>query len=79
MTFAHWHPFDYFTLDYPFVTRHNHLEPLSNGTRLNIYTRLKAPLPHWLSRILAWSMSKITKAERGYDLLVRRIEDEVGR
>ena len=71
-----WHPFDYFTLDYPFGARSNHLEPLSNETRLNIYTKLKASLHRWLSRILAWLMDKMTKAEQGYDLLVWLIEEE---
>jgi len=78
-TIVDWRPFEYFTLDYPFGARHNHLEPLSNGTRLNIYSKLKAPLPRWLNRILAWLMAKMTKAEQGYDLLVRLIEEEVNK
>ena len=76
-TIADWHPFEYFTLEYPFGARHNHLEPLSNGTRLNIYSKLKAPLPRWLNRILAWLMAKMTKSEHGYNLLVQLIEEEV--
>ena len=75
-TIVDWHPFDYFTLGYPFGSRHNHLEPVSNGTRLNIHTKLKAPLPRWLNTVLAWLIAKLTKAEQGYDLLVRMIEKD---
>jgi class 3 adenylate cyclase len=75
-TIVDWHPFEHFTLNYPFGARHNHLEPVSNGTRLNIYTKLKAPLPRRLNRILAWLMAKMTKAAQGYDHLVRLIEKD---
>jgi hypothetical protein len=75
-TIVDWHPFEYFTLHYPFGARHNHLQPVSNGTRLNVYTKLKAPLPRWLNHILAWLMAKMTKAEQGYDHLVRLTEKD---
>lgn len=77
-TILDWRPFDYFTLDYPFGTRSHHLEPLPNGTRLNIHLKLKTSLslPRWLRRPLAQFLVKITRVKRLYDILARLVAEE---
>ena len=76
-TILDWRPFEYFTLDYPFGTRSHHLESLSNGTRLTIYSKLKTPLPlpRWLTHSLMQIMVRMNRAEETYDALVRLIEN----
>jgi len=52
-TILDWRPFEYFTLDYPMATQSQLLEPIPDGTRLNIYFKLKMSLPGWLRRLAA--------------------------
>jgi hypothetical protein len=71
-----WHPFEHYTLDYPMGIRSQHLEPLSDGTRLKIYFKLKMPLPKKLRKIMAGLMSGMSKVDEQFNTLVRLIEVE---
>jgi len=74
-----WRPFEHFTVELPFGISSQYLEPLSNGTRLNSYFKLKMHLPHWLSRLVSRFMSKMSKLEKQYDTLVRLLEEEANK
>ena len=73
-----WRPFEYYTTEYPMAIQSQHLEPLSDGTRLNVHFKLKMPLPRRLTRLAAQLMFKIFKVEQQYDTLVRLIAQETG-
>jgi len=70
-----WRPFEYFTTEFPFGISTQHFEPLSNGTRLNIYFKLRMPLPRWLRHLVGVVMFKMSRGEQSYDTLVRLIEE----
>jgi hypothetical protein len=70
-----WHPFEHYTVELPFGISSQYLEPIANGTRLTICSKLKMPLPRWLNRLVAGTMSKVSKLEQQYDTLVRLIEE----
>ncbi len=74
-----WHPFEHYTLDYSMGIRSQHLEPIPNGTRLNIYFKLKMPLPGFLNRLMAGFMSRMSKVDEQFDTLVRLIEEEANK
>jgi len=76
-TILDWRPFEYYTLDYPMATQSQLLEPIPDGTRLNIYFKLKMSLPGWLKRLIALFMGKQIKVDAQYDTLVRLIEADV--
>jgi hypothetical protein len=78
-TILDWRPFEYFTAEYPMGIRTLHLEPVPNGTRLNIYFKLKMQLPHPLTRLLAQLMFKMSKVDQQFDTLERLIAEETGR
>jgi hypothetical protein len=71
-----WRPFEYYTTEYPMATQSQYLEPLSNGTRLNIYFKLKVSLPRWLTRLQTQFMFKLFKVEQQFDTLARLIAEE---
>jgi len=75
-TILDWHPFEYYTVEYPWAVQSHHLETEPDGTLLNIYLKLKMPLPRWLTRALANFMFRLTKAEEQFDKLVRLIAQE---
>jgi len=75
-TILDWRPFEYSTTEYPMGIRSAYLEPLSDGTRLNIYFKLKMPLPRWLTRPLAKLMFKLVKTEQQFDTMARMIAEE---
>ena len=52
-----------------------HLTSKSDGTELNVYFKLKMPLPRWLARLLARFMFKQFKVEEQFDRLVRLIAE----
>jgi hypothetical protein len=56
-------------------TRSQFLEPVPDGTRLNVYFKLKLPLPRWLSRFISAAMNRQFKIEAKYDKLERPIEE----
>jgi hypothetical protein len=71
-----WRPFEHFTTELPVGFSSQHLEPLSNGTQLNSYFKLKMPLPQWLKHIVAGLMSNMQKMDKQFDTLVQLIEEE---
>jgi hypothetical protein len=75
-TILDWQPFEYYTTDYPMGSRTQYLERLPEGTRVNVYFKLKTPLPGFLKRFMAWVMSKLVKEEQQFDTLVRLITEE---
>lgn len=70
-----WRPFEHFTVELPFGISSQYLEPVANGTRLTIYSKLKMPLPHLLNRLISRFMSQMSKIDEQYDTLVRLIEE----
>jgi hypothetical protein len=75
-TIVDWRPFDYYTAEYPMGIQSHHLEPLPEGTRLNVHSKLKMSLPGWLRRLISNMMDKRFKVEQQYDTLVRLIAEE---
>jgi class 3 adenylate cyclase len=75
-TILDWHPFNEFTTDASMVVMSRHLEDHGQETQMNIYTKLKMPLPRWLTRPLARFMFKQAKLEDQFDKLVRLIAAE---
>ena len=74
-----WWPFEHYTLDYSMGSRSHHLEPVSNGTRLDIYFKLKMSLPRFLKHWMAGFMAKMSRLDEQFDKLVRLIEQDVDR
>lgn len=74
-TILDWHPFEYYTSEYPLGVRSNHFEILPDGTRLNIYLRLKMSGPGWLRRLLAQLMGRMSGVEQQFSTLARLIEN----
>jgi len=73
-TILDWRPFEYYTLDFPRAIQSHHLEPVPNGTQLNIYLKLKMSLPRWLRHLVAQFMGRMSRVEQQYDTLVRLVE-----
>lgn len=73
-----WVPFEYYTTEYPLVLQSRHLEPIPEGTRLNINTKLKTRLPPWLARPYARFLARVGKFEEQLSRLERLVEDEAG-
>ena len=78
-TILDWKPFEYYTTEYPMAIQTQYLEPLPDGTRLNIYFKLKMPLPGWLTRPLARFMFRQFKAEEQFETMARLIAEDVAR
>ena len=76
-TVLDWHPFEDFTTDASMVVMSRHLEVHAGETQMNIYIKLKVPLPRWLTRPLAKFMFKQAKLEAQFDKLIRLIAEEV--
>jgi len=74
-TIVDWRPFEYYTLDYPIGTRSQHLEPVPEGTRLNVYFKLKMPLPGWLKKLFLAIVEKRLNINEQYNTLARLIEE----
>jgi hypothetical protein len=75
-TILDWRPFEYYTSEYPMAIQTQHLEPVSNGTQLSIYFKLKMRLPRPLTRLIAQFMFKMFDVEGQFDTLVRLITEE---
>lgn len=75
-TILDWHPFEYYTLDYPMGTQTRYLEPDPDGTQLTINIKFKMSLPRWLKRFLAYIIVKLNKMDQQFDTLVRLIGEE---
>lgn len=78
-TILDWRPFEYYTIEYPMAIQSHYLAPLLDDTRLNIFFKLKMPLPRWLTRLVALFMFKMFKVERQFDTMVRLIAEEAMR
>jgi len=75
-TVLDWRPFESYTTDASMVIMSCRLEEHSDETQMNVYFKLKMPLPRWLTRPLARFMFKQMKLEEYYDTLVRLIAEE---
>jgi hypothetical protein len=73
-TVLDWHPFESYATDASMVIMSCCLEEHSDETQVNVYFKLKMPLPRWLTRPLARFMFKQAKLEEYYDTLARLIE-----
>jgi hypothetical protein len=76
-TILDWKPFEYYTVEYPMAIQSHNLEPLPHGTRLNVYFKLKMPLPRWLTRSVARFMFKQFKVEEQFEKMARMITEEL--
>jgi hypothetical protein len=78
-TILDWRPFEYYTVEYPMALQTRYLESVPEGTRLNIYVKLKMPLPQGLTRPIAKFMFKQLKAEQQFETMARMITEEAAR
>jgi class 3 adenylate cyclase len=76
-TILDWKPFEYYTTEYPIAIQTQHLTSQSNGIQLNVYFKLKMPLPRWLTRAVARFMFRQFKVEEQFERLARMIAEEV--
>ncbi|HEY3476529.1 MAG TPA: DUF2652 domain-containing protein [Anaerolineales bacterium] len=76
-TILDWKPFAYYTIEYPMAIQTQHLSPQEGNTELNVYFRLKMPLPRWLTRPLARLMFKQFKVEAQYERMAWLIAEEL--
>jgi Protein of unknown function (DUF2652)/Polyketide cyclase / dehydrase and lipid transport len=75
-TVLDWHPFESFTLGGSTGVVSYRLEEVADETRINIYSKIKMPLPRWLTRPLAKFIVKLANLEEPFDTLVKLIEEE---
>jgi len=75
-TILDWKPFEYYTVEYPMAIQTHYLRSQGGSTQLNIYFKLKTPLPRWLTRTLARSMFRMFKTEDQFERMARRIAEE---
>ena len=76
-TILDWKPFEYYTTEYPMAIQTHHLSSQRESTQLNVYFKLRMPLPHWLTRTLARSMFRIFKVEEQFEKMARMIAEEL--
>jgi hypothetical protein len=76
-TILDWKPFEYYTVEYPIAVRTHHLRSEGENTQLNVYFKLKAQLPRWLTRMLARSMFRMFKTEAQFEKMARMIAQEL--
>jgi hypothetical protein len=76
-TILDWKPFEYYTVEYPIAVQTHHLRSEGESTQLNIYFKLKAQLPRWLTRTLARSMFRTFKTEEQFEKMARMISEEL--
>lgn len=78
-TVLDWRPFTDFTTDTPMATWTHHLAATPRGAKLDIYARLKMPLPAPLRRVVAaYIIKKYHIQDSLYDLL-RLVDEEAAR
>jgi hypothetical protein len=75
-TILDWKPFEYYTVEYPMAIQTLHLRSQGENTQLNVYFKLKTPLPRWLTRTLARSMFRMFKTEEQFEKMARMIAEE---
>ena len=76
-TILDWKPFEYYTVEYPMAIQTHHLSSQGESTQLHVYFKLKAPLPRWLTRLLARLMFRQFKVEEQFERLERMIAEEL--
>lgn len=76
-TILDWKPFEYYTTEYPMAIQTHHLSSQGESTRLNVYFKLKTPLPRRLTRPLARFMFRMFKMEEQFEKMARRIANEL--
>src|SRR5215207_3212485 len=75
-TILDWKPFEYYTIEYPMAIQTQQLSAQEGNTQLNVYFRLKMPLPRWLTRPIAKFMFKQFRVEEQFERLARMIAEE---
>jgi hypothetical protein len=75
-TILDWKPFEHYTVEYPMAIQTHHLSSQGESTQLNVYFKLKMPLPRWLTRLLARSMFRMFKMEEQFEKMARMIAEE---
>ena len=78
-TIVDWHPFKTYTSDWGIFIVSRYLEDRDEKTQVNIYMKLKMPLPRFLNRLVAGLISKMTKPDEQFDTLARLIEEEASK
>src|SRR5262249_20820927 len=78
-TVLDWHPFESYTIGATTGVISYRLEAEADETRINIYSKIKMPLPRWLTRLLARFIVKLAKLEQPFDTLVRLIENDANK
>jgi hypothetical protein len=76
-TILDWKPFEHYTKEYPMAIQTHHLRSQGGSTQLNVYFKLKAPLPRWLTRLLARFMFTQFKVEEQFETMARMIAEEL--
>ena len=76
-TILDWKPFAYYTIEYPIAIQTHHLRSQGESTQLNVYFKLKTPLPRWLTRLLARLMFRQFKVEEQFEIMARMIAEEL--
>jgi hypothetical protein len=76
-TILDWKPFEYYTTEYPMAIQTHHLSFQGESTQLNVYFKLKTPLPRWLTRLLARFMFTQFKVEEQFERMARLIDEEL--
>jgi len=76
-TIMDWKPFEYYTTEYPMAIQTHHLSSQRASTQLNVYFKLKMPLPRWLTRTLARSMFRMFNMEEQFERMARMIAEEL--
>jgi hypothetical protein len=72
-----WKPFKYYTTEYPMAIQTHHLSSQGESTQLNLYFKLKTPLPRWLTRLLARFMFMQFKVEEQFERMAGMIAEEL--
>ena len=78
-TVLDWHPFESYTIGGSTGVISYRLEEGAHETRINIYSKLKMPLPRWLTRPLARLIVKLARLEEPFDRLARLIENDANK
>jgi len=78
-TVLDWHPFESYTIGGSTGVISYRLEEGADETRINIYSKLKMPLPRWLTRPLARLIVKLARLEEPFNRLARLIENDANK
>jgi hypothetical protein len=76
-TILDWKPFEYYTVEYPIAIQTRHLSSQGESTQLNVYFKLKTPLPKWLTSLVAQFMFTQFKVKEQFERMARMIAEEL--